>query len=1214
MRVAVVTPAIQDPNRLFGAERHFVGMVEALQQKADTDWVQVPVNEATWDGVLQSYLDCFDLDLSGYDLVVSTKNPTFMAQHPNHICWLLHQIRVFYDRFDDEYGNLPAHALAEKRQQRETIHQLDNLAFQRIRKIFTNGSETARRLKHYNGFDAEVLYPPVLRAGHYCAGQDYFFLPGRLHPWKRVDLVVQAMQHVPGEVPLLIAGTGDDEDRLRELAGKDPRIHFLGFVNDAEMLTLYANALAVLFVPKDEDFGYITVEAMLSHKPVIVCTDSGEPARLLQNGRSGFIVQPDPSEIAGAMSLLASDRELARNLGELAHQSAPPQSWDKITETLLKAGIGDRSKSAASSARHTQLPTLHQGPLRGVRVLVTDNQVLEPTVGGARVRVKEICKGLAAHFPTEYIGAFDWEGPRSTDDKPLPTWRCRVFALSHWQYRLARRMQKYVPGGSVIDVAFPWMTRLSRKFVRELRAATVSSDVVVFTHPWVYPLAKGSLQEKVVIYDAHNFEWKLRSDLLSSTVVGRRLAASVKRVEGELAKRSHQIWVCSTEDADAMSAVYGVPRERFRLIPNCADTKRLLPADSRQRSAAKAAMGWEDRPVVLFIGSGYRPNTEAAAFIIEEIAPEFPEAVFVIAGSVKEDYLRGKTPAQLARRFAPPRVPCCLGSGWYEAEDWDGQPARWSAPEFTVETFGSDGGILTLRVKSPMQNHMSVSHGERKILDSLLQKGENTLVVEYSGKGPLCFRLRHEYRTASDPRTLGCALISLRCTSPSADEFLLPVQRADLQALLPGNVELLGIVPEDMLYTVLHATDVALNPVEVGSGTNLKLLQYMAAGLPIISTEAGVRGIGRGREICLVGLRSFFKEALGELLKYPELRQILGAAGREEAEQNYDWGVVTNRAAEEIHKLPKYVTPQESPFFSVVIPTYNRRDRLVAALTALTQQTFPDFEVVVVDQSQPPVQIPDELNRALRIKYVHSAERGPALARNKGWKAATGQVVAFTDDDCIPQRDWLERAAGYFDEHAIAGLEGRVRSEQLGNPRYRTVSNVGFEGIGFMTANMFYRRDLLAKVGGFDERFQFAFREDTDLAWRIMEHGKIPYAADAGVFHPPHHVENSRESPAERAKMFCSDAILFAGHPQKYVDLLCREGHYCNTTGFWRHFVRGLSEYQVRCPIDELLRGLQERDPGWWRAVTLGGEGRPMDADDLTALQFLISTRQVSNR
>ena len=96
--------------------------------------------------------------------------------------------------------------------------------------------------------------------------------------------------------------------------------------------------------------------------------------------------------------------------------------------------------------------------------------------------------------------------------------------------------------------------------------------------------------------------------------------------------------------------------------------------------------------------------------------------------------------------------------------------------------------------------------------------------------------------------------------------------------------------------------------------------------------------------------------------------------------------------------------------------------------------------------------------------------------------------------------------------------------------------------------------------------------------------------------------------------MFCSDAILFAGHPQKYVDLLCREGHYCNTTGFWRHFVRGLSEYQVRCPIDELLRGLQERDPGWWRAVTLGGEGRPMDADDLTALQSLISIRQVSNR
>src|SRR5664279_2710716 len=330
MKVAIVTPAIQDPERLFGAERLFAGLVDAFQRRYDTDWIQVAISEATWDDVLRSYLNCYELDLSAYDLVISTKTPTFAVQHPNHVCWLLHQIRVFYDRFDDEYGKLGKAQLAEKHEQRRTIEELDILSFQRVRKIFSIGHETSRRLKHYNGFDSEVIHPPVLTRGQYCAAQEYFLLPGRLHRWKRVDLALRAMQYLPGDTPLLVPGTGEDEKLFREIAGDDPRIAFLGFVSDQELLALYANALGVLFLPKEEDFGYIAVEAMLSHKPVIVCADSGEPARLVENGRSGYVVQPDPVEIAAAMSILDGDRELARAMGEYAFEHAPSQSWDEV--------------------------------------------------------------------------------------------------------------------------------------------------------------------------------------------------------------------------------------------------------------------------------------------------------------------------------------------------------------------------------------------------------------------------------------------------------------------------------------------------------------------------------------------------------------------------------------------------------------------------------------------------------------------------------------------------------------------------------------------------------------------------------------------------------------------------------------------------------------------------------------------------------------------
>lgn len=1076
MKIAVVTPAIQDPERLFGAERHFVGMVRAFQERLPTDWIQIPVDESRWEGVLQSYLDCLERDLSAYDAIVSTKTPTFMVRHPHHVCWLLHQIRVFYDRFDDEYGKLPERELAEKRQQRQIIHEMDNAGFSRVRKVFTNGHETARRLKHYNGFNAEVLYPPVFTQGHYCAGQDFFFLPGRLHRWKRVDLAIRAMQHYTGDVPLLIAGTGEDERYFRELAGDDPRIQFVGFVSDEEMLALYANALAVLFVPKDEDFGYITVEAMLSHKPVIVCSDSGEPARLVENGYSGFVVQPDAEQIAAAMSRLAADRELARQMGEAAYRSTPSQSWDAVVERLLEGAFAESRPAKPRLESGGDLQPLEPVYTGSARVLVTDNQVLEPAVGGARVRVKELCKGLAAHFATEYIGAFDWPGPHSTDDWPLPSWHSRVFALSRWQYRLAARLQKHVRGGSVIDVAFPWMTRLSANFVQALRASAQSAEVVIFTHPWAYPLCRELLQDKIVIYDAHNFEWGLRSTLLSSTFVGRRLANSVREVEGELVRRCEQVWACSREDADAMSRAYGVPRNKFFLVANCADTRRLRPASTEDREEAKDAKGWAGKSVVLFIGTGYRPNTEAAAFIIEQLAPKFPDVVFAIVGSVKDDYLR---------------------------------------------------------------------------------------------------------------------------------------THAGANAQLPANVALLGVIPEDDLYRVLHASDIALNPVEMGSGTNLKLLQYMAAGLPILSTEAGIRGIERGREVCIVESLSGFESALLNMLQNPESLIDLREAARAEAERNYDWQVVTERAVGQLNWFLGDRAPQDQPFFSVVIPTYNRPDRLQKALTALTKQRLRDFEVVVVDQSDPPVQIADDLHKQLRIKYVHSVERGPALARNKGWRAASGSVVAFTDDDCIPEPDWLKNAARYFRERPIAGLEGLIRSDHIGDPRYRTVFNVGVEGVAFMTANMFYRREVLEHVGGFDERFRFAFREDTDLAWRVLKLGEIPYSDDAAVYHPPHPVDVERESRTERAKLFSVDPMLFASDPERYIHLVFREKHYRNTPGFWQHFARGIEEHQLDVPVQDLFARLRQWDPAWWDSLAQPDASKGADPLDMAALQSLIASHQV---
>lgn len=309
------------------------------------------------------------------------------------------------------------------------------------------------------------------------------------------------------------------------------------------------------------------------------------------------------------------------------------------------------------------------------------------------------------------------------------------------------------------------------------------------------------------------------------------------------------------------------------------------------------------------------------------------------------------------------------------------------------------------------------------------------------------------------------------------------------------------------------------------------------------------------------------------------------------------------------------------PFFSVIIPTYERPQHLRRGLEALARQTFSDFEVIVVDQSASPEPLPPELCERLRpqpeqprhtsrtrLQVLYSAQRGPASARNRGLEQARGDYVAFTDDDCLAAPRWLERAAKRLRKTRCAGLEGRVGSRHLGDPRYRTQSNVGVEGLGFMTANLILRRKLVERAGGFDERFS-SFREDTDLAWRVMELGKIPHAADVIVYHCPHLASAERESAGERVKMFACDALLFAKHPRRYPELLLREGHHRNTAGFWTHFVNGLAEFKLNPPVGPLLNYLRDADPQWWAGISFERRNRAkaMTDQDLASLCRLLA-------
>jgi GT2 family glycosyltransferase len=215
--------------------------------------------------------------------------------------------------------------------------------------------------------------------------------------------------------------------------------------------------------------------------------------------------------------------------------------------------------------------------------------------------------------------------------------------------------------------------------------------------------------------------------------------------------------------------------------------------------------------------------------------------------------------------------------------------------------------------------------------------------------------------------------------------------------------------------------------------------------------------------------------------------------------------------------------------------------------------------------------VPDEY-ASLDIVYEHTDLKGTSRARNLGAWLARGDVIAFTDDDCQPKPDWLQNARRYFENPRVVGVEGLIVSDRVNDLDYRAVANVGFEGIGFMTANLLLRRDIFNAIDGFDEQFDVPFREDTDLGWRACALGEIPFGHDVCVFHPAHPRTVEREALAQRVRFFEMDALLLKKHPDRYRTLFLKEAHYLNTEGFHEHFRRGAAKYGVE--IDEFLSRL----------------------------------------
>ena len=342
IRTVVVCEA-QVPFVTGGAEYHVRALVDQLAKHGfSTELVRLPFKEYPKEEILAHAAAWRLIDLSEsngdpIDLVISTKFPTYFVRHPNKVVWLIHQCRAAYELCGTKFSDFDH--TDEDVGVRERIIELDTQMLGECQKRFTNAANTAARLQHFNGLDAEPLYhpPPLanqLRSGDYG---DYVLSVGRLEPIKRIDLALRAMQHVNAPTRLLIAGNGSQREDLEKLAatlGISDRLTFLGAVDDSRLVELYAGALAVLYAPYDEDYGYITLEAFLAQKPVITANDSGGTLEFVRHGINGLICEPTAEAIGDAVNFLSSDRRLAGEYGGAGFERARAISWDGVIEKL----------------------------------------------------------------------------------------------------------------------------------------------------------------------------------------------------------------------------------------------------------------------------------------------------------------------------------------------------------------------------------------------------------------------------------------------------------------------------------------------------------------------------------------------------------------------------------------------------------------------------------------------------------------------------------------------------------------------------------------------------------------------------------------------------------------------------------------------------------------------------------------------------------------
>ncbi|MCQ4726140.1 glycosyltransferase family 4 protein [Anaerotignum faecicola] len=284
------------------------------------------------------------LDFSDYDRVIAFKFPAFYVVHRKKVLWFFHQFRQVYELYNKEYGIINDNiGIALK----DIITFCDTKYISNSYLVYTNAYEVTNRLKKYNDLNSVVLPPPLKEWEKYFCEEygDFIYYPSRITSLKRQHLAVEAMKYVKSEIKLIIDGQCNEPEYLNSLNKfikdnnlSDKIIMENRWVSDEEKINKMSKCLGCLYLAyKEDSYGFVSMESFYSSKPVITCYDSGGTVELIEDGVTGYFVEPTPISVAAAMDKLYYERKNTEKMGKAARNEIVSRNitWDETIRRLL---------------------------------------------------------------------------------------------------------------------------------------------------------------------------------------------------------------------------------------------------------------------------------------------------------------------------------------------------------------------------------------------------------------------------------------------------------------------------------------------------------------------------------------------------------------------------------------------------------------------------------------------------------------------------------------------------------------------------------------------------------------------------------------------------------------------------------------------------------------------------------------------------------------